>query len=350
MKQSTAEIFKPQTTHQNSSEQTVLKPKLKRFTSDQFFMYFCIFIGIFEANIFMQFPKVFKMLENYDIRQDFYEFLWLIPGYFFSYLLYFPLGNYLQKFWENKLTTKGARDDESKEQRLARCRSYLMASFYYVISFAVIFLVAKEDGILPFVYGGTLDLSAEQKLWPKRSSVSVRILYLFSYGHHLERLLNHIYAPHNPSTFYTMLLHHIITVGLIAISFHTELCSFGIAVLMLLDLSDFLLQFARFLRETVFTITSRVTFVFMLIFWIHGRIIGLGWEVLPAVFEMFLSRHIFVLQFNTLHIFYISGLCLLWILNIFWFSQIVKIFVTLFVNKKTKLEYEDSHCENNKSN
>ena len=348
MNQKTRNSIDKRTDQLDSSMGKTKKSTFKRFSSDGFFMFFCIFIGIFEIKIFMQFPQVFKMLENYSIKQDFYEFLWLIPGYLFSFLLYFPLGNYLQQFWEKFLKTDTMRDGESREQRLMRCKSYLMASFYYLISFIVIFVVAKEEGILPMVYGGTLDLSVEQKLWPKRSSIAVRIIYLFSYGHHLERLLHHVYASYISSTFYTMLLHHIITVGLIAISFHTELCCFGIAVLMLLDLSDFLLQFVRFLRETTFAISSKIVFVVMLITWVQGRIIGLGWEVLPAVFEMFLSRHIFVLQFNTLHLFYISGLSLLWVLNIFWFYQIVKIFVTVFVNKKTRLEYEDSHAKKHK--
>ena len=297
---------------------------------------------ILETCLFVQFPEVTRVLETYGIHSSGLKFFWIIPGYLFSYLLYFPLGKILDRFWIGFLLPEGTREGENLKKRVKRMRTYLMASIYYSSSFLFVLIAAVYEGLLPILYGGDLDLAMEQKRWPRQTGVLVTIVYLFQYGHHLERLLNHAVNEYHSATFWTMSLHHILTVGMIAVSFQTRITHFGIAVLMMLDFSDCLLQLSRFLRETTFQGTAKVTFVFLVISWLHGRVLGLGWEVIPAVVKMALSRHLFVHQFFSIHVFYVIGLCVFWLLNVFWFYQIVKIFVSVFIKKIFKFDYEDS--------
>ena len=329
--------------HSKKQEQNLPKElSSKRLKSDVFFMICCIFVGLYEIYVFIQFPDVVRVLETYGIRFNSYELLWLIPGYLFSYSLYSPIGKTFDPYWSGVLVSEGSREGESHEKRIKRLRTYLMATIYYATSFVFTTLVALQEGYLPRVFGGTLDLKMEQNRWPKPAGNFVKILYLFEYGHHLERLFNHIYNDSNSPTFYTMLLHHIVTVGMIAVSYQNELKYYGIAVLILCDFGDTFLQASRFLRETQYKNSAKICFVIMAVNWLQGRIIGLGWEVIPAVFDFVFSRHSFVLRFFGMHFSYILMICTLWILNVFWFFQIVKIFISIFLKNKMKFDYEDS--------
>lgn len=322
--------------------------KVQRRHSDIFFMCICLFIIIYEITIAMQFPEVSRVLKTYGINFDLTGYLMVIPGIIFSWSLYFPIGNYLTRFWLKYLKTQSSRDSESQLEHIKRCRSYLMGAIYYLCSFLFTFIVAVQIDFLPKVYGGSLDLKEVHRSWPGRSDLLIKLVYMLSYGHHLERLVVHLFFNFKTATYFTMLLHHFIAVGLIAISYQSEYFHFGFAVLLLLDLSDFMLQFARFLRETVFQVSSKVMFVLMAISWLHGRVFGLCWEVLPGVYWIVSEPTEFAKQFFILHVFYFSSLFILAILNIFWLFQILKIFVTVFVERKEKLEYEDNHIKKQK--
>jgi hypothetical protein len=298
--------------------------------------------------IAIQFPEMLAALREYGVSSHLIDYIWLIPGVSFSYILYFPVGNYLSAFWIKHLREKKSRDDETAADRVKRCKSYLMGSIYYMSSFLLTLLVAVHCDYLPIVYGGSLNLTQRHAMWPVRSEMSVRVVYMFSFGHHLERLVVHVLANYKTSTFYTMLLHHIIAVGLIAISFQSEYLDFGIAVLLMLDLSDSLLQLARFFRETVFWKVSKALFLLMSVSWLHGRIFGMFWEVLPTVYTLISNANEFTRKFFGVHLFYFSSLFILACLNGFWLFQILKVFVVIFVHGKEKLEYEDNHLNKKK--
>lgn len=332
----------------SESEVPKIEEKVARRRSDIFFMCVSLFIVFCEVEIAVQFPEVTRVLKTYGINFELAGYLMVIPGIIFSWTLYFPVGSFLMKFWLKYLKTQSSRDTETSIQHLERCRSYLMGAIYYLCSFVFTFIVACQIDFLPRVYGGSLDIKELHKLWPARSDLMVKTVYMLSYGHHIERLLVHTYCNYKTATYFTMLLHHVIAVGLIAISFQTEYFHFGFPVLLLLDLSDCLLQLARFLRETVFQTQSKILFVLMAISWMHGRVFGLCWEVLPTVYWLVSEPSEFAKQFFTLHVFYFSSLFILTILNIFWLFQILKIFVTVFVEGKNKLAYEDNHLKKQK--
>ena len=330
------------------SEIPKIEEKVARRHSDIFFLCVSLFIIFCEIEIAIQFPEVSRVLKTFGINFDLAGYLMVVPGIIFSWILYFPVGNLLMKYCKKYLKTQSSRDTENDIEHFIRCRSYLMGAVYYLCSFVFTFIVAVQIGLLPKVYGGSLNLKEVHRTWPVQSDLMVKVVYMLSYGHHIERLLVHTYFNFKTATYFTMLLHHIIAVGLIAISFQTEYFHFGFPVLLLLDLSDCMLQLARFLRETVFQTQSKIMFVLMSISWMHGRVFGLCWEVLPVVYSMVSEPSEFSKQFFTLHLFYFSSLFILTVLNIFWLFQILKIFVTVFVEGKTKLAYEDNHIKKQK--
>ena len=329
--------------------QNVTQGMTSRLKSEVFFMFVLIFITAYQLTILMQFPDIIKTLAGYGVVFNIANYKWLIPGYIFSHLIYYTLGKLTMRFWRPLLSSKGTRDNETQEQRVERCQMYLMASIYYTSSFIFTFIVAQQEDMVPLVYGGNLDMNVHLKKWPQPASYMIQIAYFFSYGHHIERLVHHGVFNRHSATYYSMMLHHVITVGLIAISYQMEYCCYGIPVLLLLDVSDCLLHVARFLRETNYAITSKVTFVIMSVFWLQGRVFGLAYEILLAVFDLCKKNTPFLKKYYGMHLYYFTGLFILWILNVFWLYQIVKVFVTVFVKKSTKLEYEDSYMKKKKS-
>lgn len=333
----------------NESNQSTSQEMSSRRKSDIFFMFLLIFITVYQLTILMQFPDIIKTLEAYGVVFRIMNYKWLVPGFIFSHFIYFTLGKWTMRFWRPLLSAKNTRDNETEEQRVDRCQMYLMASIYYSTSFVFAYLVAKQENLVPVVYGGNLDFNYHLKIWPLGTSEMIQIVYLFSYGHHIERLVHYGVYSRNSATYYSMMLHHVITVGLIAISYQMEYCAYGVPVLLLLDVSDCLLHAARFLRETNYSISAKVTFVVMSIFWLHGRVIGFGYEVVLAVFDLCRKNSPFLLKYYGMHLYYFTGLFILWVLNVFWLYQILMIFVTVFWKKSTKLEYEDSYLKKQKS-
>lgn len=320
---------------------------ISRRGSDMIFMCALIFIAIYQITIVAQFPAILEALKLIGCPFDVSILLWLVPGIAFSYILYFPVGDFLSRFWIKYMRDQRSRENETTEERIERCKSYLMGFFYYALSFIATAFVAINTDLLPKVYGGNLNLVKFHESWPSNIDNSIKAIYMLSLGHHVERFFVHMVVNYKTATYFTMFLHHIITVGLIAISMFTHYYHFGIPVLLLLDLSDALLQLSRFLRETIFQISSKVAFVLMFVAWVQGRVYGFIVEILWHIMIDILlkQKHEFMWRFFGLHLFFFTSLMILGILNVFWLYQILKIFLAIFINKSEKLEYEDKHMK-----
>ena len=319
------------------------KPELvsHRRTSDFFFLPLSIFIFIYQSRIFTQFPEVCKYLKPLGIETDYVSLWWIIPAIAFSWSLYYPIGKFLTRFWIYLLNEKSSRDGESKEQHIKRARIYLMGGIYYTLSVFITFYVGYHLEMLPKLFGGKLDFFDLIASWPTKTNDYLLFVYILSFGHHLERLIAHAFTSYSSATYFTMLLHHFIAVGLIAISYQSQYLEIGLGVLLCLDISDALLQYARFFRETKYRNFSYAIFAVMALTWIHGRICSFIFEIIIPVIRVVSNPTQFMQQFYEMHIYYAVSLSMLGVLNIFWLFQILKIAVTVFIKKSEKLEYED---------
>jgi len=301
-----------------------------------------IFITIYMALILSQASKinVFILAEGGSL--EYWEFLWTIPGIAYSYGLYWISTKHLARLLKPYLKTVSFKEGEAEDQRLVRIGVNLMGCFYYCTSFVTLFYLSYGTEFMPKIYGGHLNLDTYTNDWPVKTSKVIRIVYMLCFGHHLERLIVHALDSRHSKSFYTMILHHTLTVYLIALSFFMNHFIFGVAVYLLHDLSDAMLWAARLLRETVFEKTAAATFVAMGLTWLFTRVYSFLNEVIYRIFLILSNPSLYIRNFYFSHLFFFTSLFLLAGLNIYWFVQIAQIAITKFIKKKDTFAFEDS--------
>lgn len=310
-----------------------------------FMMLVCVGVLVWIVLSWIEMYNNWDLLRKYNMHETFKDLPWIILGFLNSFVLYWIAADPLQRFWIGFLTEKNTRENENHSDRLARIKSYTSGIVYYTFSLIVGCYVAHKESILPILYGGTLDIKTHYiSQWPKPNSQTLKIFQLFTYGHHIERIIHHIIHSWNTNSFYIMFLHHIMTVGLILISFHFEYNYFALVIIILNDQSDIFLNLFRLTRETKFKALTAFFAVCLAFSWFFSRIISLNWEALyPVIYllNQFTKTKPFLISLPISHNFILISLVLLSILNLFWMFQIICYFYTLYIKKKEKFDYED---------
>lgn len=321
-----------------------VKPERDRAWEEHFFRFSMYFMLGYIFYILSQFPRISAFLRQQGLDSSLGDFLYLIPFTVFSNLLYLFNRKVTIRYFRPYLTrVSDPQHKMSDEEYHGKCADYISASIHYIIAFSVTVFYGWKYGFLPKVYGGSLDLITKQNIALRDYPLDLRIVYMYAFGHHADRLIVHVLSKRSTATYHTMLCHHITTCGVMTMAFHMKMLMFGIPVTLLFDPSDAQLHVARFLRETSFKrMWSQSMFVWMVVTWFFTRIVGFAWEIIwPIIEHIRLSNHPYTAEFKVVSFFYLMCLSLLCVLNVFWFYQILKIFVSSVIMKKDKIEYED---------
>lgn len=293
--------------------------------------------------ILVQFPGITEFLDKRGFKVGISEFWVAIPMSLVSWALFeFNRRFTILYFESNLIRTSDPEGRLSRAEYLGKCADYLSGAIHYAIDFGLMTHEAWRIGLLPKVLGGNLNLWTEEAVAQRDFDTQTKVVFMYAYGHHVERLINHWITKKHSPTYHSMLTHHITTAAVMAMAYHMRYLMFGVPVIVLFDLSDGLLQLSRFLRETNFRKTTELTFLSMVVSWFGMRIVGFFWEIiLPIIATMKRGEHEFFFSFPVSHFFYFVCMVLLCLLNVFWFFQIMKIVVTNIIMKKTKIDYED---------
>lgn len=319
------------------------QPMRKRDFEEDIFRYVMYFILSYVIFILCRFPAITDFLRKKNLESGLWEFLYLIPTSLISHLL-FQLNrrvtiNYLKPY----LIRRSDPDHKmSDKDYYNKCADYLSGGIHYTIAFTLALYIAWKHGYLPRVYGGDLNLCDKQHSVIRDYPFDLRMMYLFAFGHHADRLLVHWLTKRSAPTYYSMLCHHITACGVMAMAYHMKYLMFGLPVILLFDPSDAQLHIARFLRETPFKKSTHVVFLAMVFTWLLTRVIGYMWEIIwPILVIINRGEHEYFFTFPVVHFFYFFCMILLCILNVFWFYQILKILINTVIRKKDKIDYED---------
>lgn len=328
-------------------QKTVLKNKI---SEEDVFRYAMYLILIYLFLILTQFPAISRYLDTRNLPTSFSEYLYAFPFSIFSFLLFqFNRTILIPKIKHIFINSNKSQNPSDLNQYYNKTADYLSGFIHYTISFVLMSLVAVRSQILPCIVGGSLNLKIIENIQPREMNFEVKFAFMFAFGHHFERLVSHLLSKHKSHTYYTMLNHHVCTIGVMMLAYHMKYLLFGVPVVVLFDLSDSFLQISRFLRETKFRATSEVGVLLMMVSWFIMRILAFFYEILLAVlFGIFMGQNQYFTLFPMTHVFFFISLFLLFLLNCFWFYQIVKVFVVWVVLKSDKIEYEDKiHSEKN---
>lgn len=306
------------------------------------------FVTIYFIMIIPSLFEMYNFFKESKMEVHFEEYWFTFLGGLFSYSVYKLCTTYLIKLWKPYISPIIVRENETPNQRMHRLGDYMYKTFYYTWSFVTLFYMTYNTHFSPKEFGGSLEITKAFQLWPYEVSIQIRIFYMFTLGHHCERLIYEIVHNRKHSTFYTMTFHHIVTIMLIFLSFFTRHLMFGIPVMLTHDFNDIFLNMSRFLRESLYPGSASFAFLIMFISWFYTRIyIYLKYVVYGLAFGI-LNMNSYIRRFLFVQVFFVPALISLLVLNLFWFFQIFRVFVWRFVKKDKNLPFEDFKTKKNK--
>lgn len=295
------------------------KEKNKLFS----FEYSTKYILIVYSSIMITFLKSIWDVEAFYDQNSFpktplWNFLYIIPGFAFSRTLYIVVEKFSSSYIASNLAGK-SKLKETHEVHVNRVVKLLYSMIFYALSTMCNYHLIRKyqsDHMLKF-FGGQLNLEPFLTNWPKLVATPVLNFFVFSIGHHVERIVEHVTHSQKYQSYWTMLLHHVLTVSLMVNCFFHRQFEFGIPVLFLHDIADIAVNLCKFCREfKPLKFLVMPSYFLMLSVWIVTRNYIFSFEIvspmilyttIPGVRRGFYS-----------HVFASFGVCILMVLNIYW--------------------------------
>lgn len=302
---------------------------------------FLIFIITYFVLIIPSLVEMHEFLRENQVIVHFSEYLWTFVGIALSYLIYKLSITVLIDAWRPRISPIVVRQNESPEQRVHRLGGYIYSVIYYSLSWGSLYYMNYGTIFCPPEFGGKLDITKSLANWPYEVSYSIRLFYMLTLGHHIERLIHELVHNRKTTSFNTMTFHHVVTIMLIFLSFYCRHLMFGIPVLLTHDFNDIFLSLSRFLRESIHSEWASAAFLIMMCSWFYTRIWVYCKHIVYGLVYNALNLTEFTRRFLFMQVFFIPALLGLLVLNCLWFFQISRVFVWRFVKKDKMLPMED---------
>lgn len=302
---------------------------------------FLIFIVTYFVLIIPSLVDMYDFLNEHNVIVQLSEYAWIVVGVVLSYLLYKFSTTVLINAWKPNISATIFRQNETPQQRVLRLGGYIYATIYYSLSWGSLLYMTHDTVFCPPEFGGHLDITKALSNWPYEVSKPIRLYYMFSLGHHIERLLHELAHNRKTTSFNTMTFHHVVTIMLIFLSFYCRHLMFGIPVLLTHDFNDIFLNGSRFLRESQYTGSASVLVLIMLVSWFYTRIWIYCKHIGYGLLYNALNLTPFTRRFLFMQVFFIPALLGLLLLNLLWFFQIVRVCLWRFIKKDKMLPMED---------
>lgn len=159
--------------------------------------------------------------------------------------------------------------------------------------------------------------------WPLQEvSELFRTYYLLGLAFYIQALLSLLFFDKPRSDYWEYFLHHIVTIFLIGISFYTRIYRYGLIILILHDVGDVFLNWAKTLKYMgpKYDIPTNILFVVFVVVFILTRLIFLPLTVIPSGYWEAMQVVPRIFGFTPMN----CALVILQCLHVFWFVLIVK--------------------------
>jgi len=204
--------------------------------------------------------------------------------------------------------------------------------FLFVTACIVGWFVLKDIDFMPkslFCNGDMNKIWKDFPYW--RKSTYFNTYYMVQFGYHLESLVSQMFSkPKND--YIEMMLHHIVAVLLISLSYMSNISNVGASVLFLHDWSDIFTALTRVLVDLPgCKVLTTISFFSLVVSWAWSRLYVFPFHVIGiSVIKFGTIQHQHPFAFYSL----ITMLLVLLVLHIYWFYLFMKIAYNLIVNKK----------------
>lgn len=274
---------------------------------------------------------IFRRLQNPNYGWPKYSDLWISLVTFMVLTLvrkvfqYFLIPVYM-KYLEAKHT------GDIRIERATKAAKAVYKSVYFISITIFGFYVLGGQEYMPRSLLGSGDLNKVYKDFPfQKKAPFLDVYYMIGLGFHFESLVSHTLSkPRND--YVEMMLHHVVTVFLIFLSYMSNYSNLGAIVLFLHDWSDICVSVTRSLMDlSINSLIPFSSFIIMITVWGYTRLYVLPFEItkvaaIEGLKPSGMTFHGLLLQ--------TSMLLVLQVLHIYWFCLFLYIAYTFIFKKK----------------
>jgi hypothetical protein len=231
-----------------------------------------------------------------------------------------------------------------RSERTVKCVAWIQAIIYYSFTTLLNLYLFRDQFFFPTFLGGSGNGSCDQifQYLPYVPEIPYgRWFYMFQLGGHIYSTIHEVVYKRKDPKFMEMILHHGMTVFLIAYSYMTNNIPVGLLVLYTHDPGDVFLALVRMyndLRYKVKAMVGAIYFVFVTV-WVFFRLTAFPFCIVGAAFDVVINN-----QYGHIHICYVFlvfMLCGLVMLHCYWFLVILKILVNVLKGKNEPNYYDN---------
>lgn len=235
----------------------------------------------------------------------------------------------------------------------------LTAKFVESGWFSIYYLVVTTWGY--FLFRDDIWWYNDRYFWdgyPYPIDLDMKTFYFVSLAFWIQSLLSFAFEPPRKDA-KSLLFHHLLTIYMIILSYVTGLVRYGAAILMLHNFADILFYTSKVFNYTKMEKLASIGWVSFVCVWFYSRHLVFGYMIysmwnahqyIPPVWDT--EKGIYFSEFAVN--FYLASVMSLQLLNIFWFTMILKVLVKVIMGKgemkDSESEYSDDEVEQRKSN
>jgi len=183
--------------------------------------------------------------------------------------------------------------------------------------------------------------------WPNIPiPLAVRIFYLTELSFYIHGFVTHITIEVRRKDFIQMLFHHIISAGLIVVSYQFSLWKFGTVLLLLHDINDVFLESGKLFVYSGYQKLADIAFGCLIVCWFITRIILYPIKIINS---SFMYGYKLAEMGDLFHVYYFINFLLFALqgLNIMWFSMMIRLLCNVILKKgkitDSREDEEDEH-------
>ena len=246
-----------------------------------------------------------------------------------------------RKYLVNKfkiIADKIVRKDKGwtdRDVKIEKCATQIYKTLTYITLSIIGYVLLKDEDYYPRSLGGHGDI---EQMWVdlpyQKQSKNIYLYYIIALSYHLHSLIDQFKYYGKPS-FGDMMLHHIITIGLILFSFFNNYVRIGTLVLYLHDISDICGSLSKITLHSKYDVITIISYCGLLLTWIYFRLFVYPFQVIKSALKQVPYPHH---EKNKFLIFLMASLV---VLHVYWFIT----FLLIFLNYVTTKELVNAHEE-----
>jgi len=303
----------------------ITKTFIKYFKENQLQSIFCavtLVVAMYSWHFIRIFDGLVQERINENPRYQWPKYEDFLIGFISAFCIGVVRAIYNKVFYKvAKQITKDCATEVESEGRTQKILTEIYKSAYFLVDSLFAYYILKDGEWIPKEMLGEGDSRLMFKNFPYESyTPTIRLYYQVHFGYHFMSLIFHFVGPIR-SDFFEMLLHHLITIALIFLSYMMNYLRIGSLVMFIHDIADLVGYFSRSLVEIKHVNKSKILYLFYALFlvsWFYTRLYVFPLCVLSVNLQVKIKDNLYGLDFMT------GLLCVLFVLHVYWFSLLLK--------------------------